>query len=250
MQEKLILDGLLPHVTYNIRVFAISIHADIADTTMNLMSNVVNITLTTASVKAFQTDDKVWFISSNGLPYTNDDSKCEYNINGKSFTNVGCNESRKVFSQKGISSSEHCQEASVKVKVENENSPWIFPPKLVSRPLMPILNETNRAHIFQSYEADFCEYKLEVDNEEIVQQIPGPSCGTNLGIESDKKCCTGLIESSISLEISACSQYSLRIRCGNFINITEVVLFLLICLPTSIFVCFTGNQIYPRTGKR
>ena len=225
MQEKLILDSLLPHVTYNIRVYAISIHADIADTTMNLMSNVVNITLTTASVKAFQTDDKVWFISSNGLPYTNDDSKCEYNINGKSFTNVGCNESRKVFSQKGISSSEHCQKASVKVKKENEDSPWIFAPKLVSRPQTPILNETNLPHRFKSYEADFCEYKLEVDNTETVHQFPGPSCAANLSIESEKKCCTGMIESSISLNLSVCSQYSLRIRCGNFINITEVFIF-------------------------
>ena len=122
-----------------------------------------------------------------------------------------------------FSSSEPCHNASVMVYTGNENSPSIFAlPRVVTRPFSPILNDMNIPHIFQSYEADFCEYKLKVENSESIRQIPGPSCRTPSDVDGRESCCSEMIETLLPLNLSACTHYSLSIRCGNFINITEV----------------------------
>merc|ERR1712079_504220 len=116
-------------------------------------------TFTTSSMEAFLVDNKIWFISI--LPYS---SLCQFKFNGQFVANSSCNESQNVFPIHGISSSEPCQNASVTVYTGNEMSPWISAPRLVMTPPPPILNDTSIPHIFQSYEADFCEYRLNVDN--------------------------------------------------------------------------------------
>ena len=168
-------------------------------------------------MEAFLVDNKIWFLSI--LPYP---SLCQFKVNGQFVANSSCNESQNVFPMHGISSSEPCQNASVTVYTGNEMSPWISAPRLVTTPSPPILNDTSIPHIFQSYEADFCEYRLKVDNSETIRRIPGPSCRTPSDIDEHENCCSEMIESSLPLNISACTKYSLSIRCGNFINVTEV----------------------------
>ena len=216
--EKFLVYGLLPHVTYNISVSAVYSNADTTKDSYNSkVSNEVQMTLTTSSMEAFLLDNKIWFISTLQYP-----SLCQYKVNGQFVANSSCNESQKVFPLHGISSSDTCHNATVTVYTGNEMSPWISAPRLVTTPPPPILNDTSIPHIFQSSAADFCEYRLKVDNSETIHRITGPSCRTPSDIDEHENCCSEMIETSLPLNISACTKYSLSIRCGNFINITEV----------------------------